>query len=116
MAECAGAFEGQDGEAAAAGDQAVLHLMNAALGGVDELEQFVHFGAGGDLGADAFDGLGGVEPGAGEQAEGLCAEPSMDGGLEAAALQADLVGAEDSGSRAGVTVCEKGSTSWVTTL
>ncbi len=65
VAQLAGAFEGQEREAAVAGDQAVASsrslLNDAALAGGDELEQFVHFGAGRHFGADAFDGLRGIE-------------------------------------------------------
>src|ERR1035437_7094878 len=102
--ELPGAFEGEQREAAVAGDQSVAgcrgshyltHLFNdTALAGADELEEFVHFGARRHLGAYAFDGLAGVELGSGEQAEhGL--QRFDHGGLESTAFQANAVGAED---------------------
>ena len=68
--------------------------MNAALGGADELEQLVHFGAGRHLRANSLDGLGGIQPRARQQAEGVVQR--FDGWRrEPAALQADAVRAED---------------------
>src|ERR1019366_6951941 len=95
----AGAFQREQWEAAVAGDQSVTrhlaHLLHyAALAGADELEEFVHFGAGRHLGADALDGLAGVELGSREQAQGSlqCLDH---GARKPSAFQSDAVGAED---------------------
>src|ERR1035437_4326322 len=93
------AFQREQREAAVAGDQSVAchgsHLLyDTALAGADELEEFIHFGVERHLGANAFDGLAGIELGPGEQAEGSL-QRFDHGALEPAAFQANAVGAED---------------------
>ena len=71
------------------------HLLHdAALGGADELEQFVHFGAGRHLGAIRSMACVVFSCARVSRRKAVCSA-SIDGLVEAAPLQADAVGAED---------------------